>query len=145
MKKILTVFLIALFGATFVYAGKVELGSAAEPQLYLVKIDASWCGACKALKEPLAELKTELADQPVLFVTLDFTDDNAIKQTTLHVDALKIRSAVDANTATGNVLLLNARNGELIAVLTRNESVAEMKEAVEAALLTQEKGSGVRL
>jgi thiol-disulfide isomerase/thioredoxin len=47
---------------------------ATAPKVIVIKYHAEWCGKCKALAGPLAEARANLADQPVLFVTFDFTD-----------------------------------------------------------------------
>lgn len=71
-------------GAAIDAAAAPALASAANeaeaPTLLVVKFHADWCGKCRALSQPLADAKDQLAGEPVLFLELDFTDSTSSKQ-----------------------------------------------------------------
>lgn len=133
MRKLFTVLATALFVQS-ASAGPVAFDDDLEAEVYVVKVHADWCGSCKALTEPLAQLMAELGDQPVLYVELDFTDETTTRQAVMLAEALDIDDAIAENASSGKVLLIEEDSDEVVAVLTRKNTLPEMKAAVEKAL-----------
>ena len=67
--------LALLLMASPALAGTVQVDGEGSPALYVVKVHADWCGSCKALTPVLEEVREALADDPVLFLELDVTDE----------------------------------------------------------------------
>lgn len=109
MKKLISsLFVVALVAFAWnSQAGKVEVASA-KPELIMVKVHADWCGSCKALTPRLKALGKTLEDKAVLFVTLDYTDEQTSAQATMLAAGLGIRDAIAEHNSTGTVLLIDA-------------------------------------
>lgn len=118
----LSLFLIAGSGL----AGTVEVPGDGDPALYVVKVHADWCGACTALIPVLDEVRTSLADKPVLFLELDVTDAKRTAQSRLLAAALGIEEPFKANNRTGLVLLVDPAKKAVVETLTRKNPAAEM-------------------
>ncbi len=52
--------------------------SASEPSLLVVRTTAQWCKVCKAAKDSSTDLARQLRTEPVLFITLDRTDESVL-------------------------------------------------------------------
>lgn len=124
----LSFFLIA--GSSF--AGAVEVPGDGGPALYVVKVHADWCGACTALIPVLEEVRTSLADKPVLFLELDVTDAKRTSQSRLLAAALGIEASFKANNRTGLVLLIDPDKKAVVETLTRKNPAAEMTGKIKA-------------
>jgi len=106
----------------------------ASPKLMVVKFHADWCGSCKAIQPTLEEVATELDGQPVLFTTLDFTNDATVKQAGFMAAELGLSEAVNTNQGTGFLLVVDAESGEVKEKLTKTQSVEEMTAKISGLL-----------
>lgn len=112
------------------WGGTVEVKGKGGAQLYVVKVHADWCGSCTALEPILTEVKTSLADKPVLFVTLDVTDAAKVEASRLLAAALDIEGHMKANNKTGLVLLISAKDKKLVETLTKANAPADMVQKI---------------
>ncbi len=55
---------------------------------------ADWCGTCKALDPKIEEAREALAEEPVLCVTFDMTDEKTTRHTAMLANALQFGGAV---------------------------------------------------
>ena len=119
-------------------AGTVQVDGEGSPALYVVKVHADWCGSCKALAPVLEEVRESLADEPVLFLELDVTDEARTAQARLLTAALGIENHLKANNKTGLVLLINPGDNALLETLTRKNSTDEMVGKIKGHIATTE-------
>lgn len=130
--------LALLLMASPALAGTVQVDGEGSPALYVVKVHADWCGSCKALAPVLEEVRESLADDPVLFLELDVTDEARTAQARLLTAALGIEDHLKANNKTGLVLLINPGDNALLETLTRKNSADEMVGKIKGHLATTE-------
>ncbi len=123
-------------------AGTVEVEGQGEPDLYVVKVHADWCGSCKALAPILDEVRGAVGEESVLFLKLDVTDAALTSQSRLLAAALDIEEIFKANNKTGLVLLVDPAGNTLLEVLTGENSAAEMTAKIQAHLAAMEKEEG---
>lgn len=130
--------LALLLMASPALAGTVQVDGEGRPALYVVKVHADWCGSCKALAPVLEEVRESLADEPVLFLELDVTDEARTAQARLLTAALGIEDHLKANNKTGLVLLINPGDNALLETLTRKNSADEMVGKIQGHIATTE-------
>ena len=128
--------LALLLMASPALAGTVQVDGEGRPALYVVKVHADWCGSCKALTPVLEEVRESLADEPVLFLELDVTDEARTAQARLLTAALGIEDHLKANNKTGLVLLIDPGDNALLETLTRKNSADEMVGKIEGHIAT---------
>lgn len=130
--------LALLLMASPALAGTVQVDGEGSPALYVVKVHADWCGSCKALAPVLEEVRESLADEPVLFLELDVTDEARTAQARLLTAALGIEDHLKANNKTGLVLLIDPGDNALLETLTRKNSADEMVGKIQGHIATTE-------
>jgi thiol-disulfide isomerase/thioredoxin len=119
-------------------ASLMHQAAAAEPQLLISKFHADWCGSCKVLEEPFAQLKQRFGEAPVLFLVFDFTDATRTHQSQLLAAALGMQDILNDYPGTGFMLLIDPAN-QTIMRLTVDQSFDAMAAAVQKALDAQPK------
>lgn len=135
LKYVLTLAALAfLLAPAPALAGTVPVEGEGDPALYVVKVHADWCGSCTALAPILEEVQAGVADQPVLFVQLDVTDEALTSQARLLAAALDVEALFKANNKTGLVLLINAQDHTLLETVTKQNSAAEIVGKIETHL-----------
>jgi thiol-disulfide isomerase/thioredoxin len=106
----------------------------AAPKLLVVKYHADWCGKCKAMQAPLETARAAVADEPVLFVTFDFTDTTRAKQSEYLASVLGFDDAWGQyERQTGFGLLVDPASGKVVGEL-RSPDAAAIESAIRAAL-----------
>lgn len=111
-------------------AGTVAIDGEGGPSAVVVKMHADWCPSCKALEPTLAELKAELKDEPVLFLTFDITNPVNTEQSRLLAETLGIENLIKKNNKTGLVLVYDPKTMETRHVFTKSDSMESMKEGI---------------
>ena len=111
-------------------AGTVKIDGDGGPSAVVVKMHADWCPSCKALEPTLAELKSELKDEPVLFLTLDITNPVSTEQSRLLAESLGIENLVKKNNKTGLVLVYDPETMKTKHVFTKSDSMDDMKDGI---------------
>ena len=130
--------LLALAAGFALYARAPARSAAAafdgEPAVIAATFNAQWCTSCKILKPRLLGILPEFSGRPVKFVEYDLTfgDRPALRGA---AEADGVASIYDRfSSATGYTLLVEARTGDVVDMLTINHSRAEMRNRIEAAL-----------
>lgn len=134
---------VALAAVVFVTAGvngspKDSTRPSASPKIpavIAVRIHADWCGACKKLAPVYSELKGRTNDQPILFVTLDMTDEATRQQAeylagVLGLDRLWFKQAKK----TGSVVLLDGKRKRVVSTMAAPFNLKSMETAVRKAI-----------
>lgn len=127
-----------LFTTAPAFAGTVEVEGEGAPALYVVKVHADWCGSCKALVPILDEVRETMSSEPVLFLTLDVTDEDRTGQARLLAAALGIEQHLKANNKTGLVLVINPSDKALMETLTKENTADEMIGKIEGHIAANE-------
>ena len=104
------------------YNGRLA-GSNTTPNLVAVQIHADWCARSPEVAPIFTDLLTEYGNEPVLFLTLDITDDVRRGQAELLAASLGVSQAFDPPFESGMIKLIDRRNDTLLASITgRGES-----------------------
>jgi thiol-disulfide isomerase/thioredoxin len=104
------------------------------PKLYAVVFHADWCPVCKAMKPSLTQLKEDLKNKPVRFVSFDFTSDATKANTKQVARDLGLQKILAGNNGTGFVILVNPETEMEVGRLTRRQDEKEMLATVEKHL-----------
>lgn len=108
-----------------------ESTSVQEPKVFVVKYDADWCFACKELDTILPDVKKALADEAVLFVTLDLTDDTSKKHTEMLVSVLGIQEDwAEMKGSTGLINVIDPETKERLTQLNMVHSAETMVDMI---------------
>ncbi len=106
----------------------------AVPRLVAVQIHADWCARSPEVAPIFTELLTQYGNEPVLFVTLDITDDVRREQAKLLSAALGIPQALDEPFESGMIKLIDRESHSLLAAVTGREQVVELELRIAEAL-----------
>ncbi len=104
------------------------------PRFVAVFFEADWCASCKALAPKLTQARqqAQLENADILFISLDLTDESTSHQAGMLAASLGLKELyIQNNGKTGYVAIVDASSGEIIAKLTKNNSVAEMINAID--------------
>ncbi len=112
-------------------------GATAFPKLVAVKVHADWCARSPTVAPIFAELTEQYGNQPVLFVTLDITDEKKRRQARYLTSSLGIDWVHDESIESGTIMLIDREQGEVLAILTDLEQVPRMVSALASALPRQ--------
>ncbi|MCK4412553.1 MAG: hypothetical protein KAY32_03310 [Candidatus Eisenbacteria sp.] len=104
------------------------------PRLVAVKIHADWCARTPEVAPIFDDMTTKYGNQPILFVTLDITDDTGRRQARYLTENLGISSVYDDPFESGMVKLIDRQDGQVLAVLTGEEQRPRMEGALAQAL-----------
>lgn len=106
---------------------------ARDAKLIAVKFHADWCGKCKSLEKPLAELRTLAAEDAVLFLTVDLTDPKNTRQAEYLLSAIGAAGLWEEyGRKTGFVLVLDAGNKKVVGTIQAGGSAAQMRETLRS-------------
>ena len=104
------------------------------PRLVAVKIQADWCARTPVVAPIFDDMTAEYGNQPILFVTLDITDETGRQQARYMAANLGISSVYDDPFESGMVKLIDRQDGRVLSVLTGEEHRPKMKGALALAL-----------
>ncbi len=109
------------------------------PKLIAVMFHSDYCGSCKAMEPRIKDAAEKLTDKPVLFVTLDLTDDKTKKQAELLAGALGLDKVWSENhTRTGFMKLVNADSKEAVETITVRHQAGDIVDKAAAAIEAQQ-------
>ena len=111
-----------------------ESASLLTPKLVAVKIRADWCARTPDVAPIFDDLTTKYGNQPILFVTLDITDETGRQQARHMAANLGISSVYDDPFESGMVKLIDRQDGQVLAVLTGEEHRPKMEGVLAQAL-----------
>ena len=124
---------LVLLAFTLGYNGSAAR-STATPGLVAVQIHADWCARSPEVAPIFTDLLTEYGNEPVLFVTLDITDDVRRGQAELHAESLGIPQAFDQPFESGMIKLIDRRNDTLLASITGRDESAKFELVLAKSL-----------
>jgi thiol-disulfide isomerase/thioredoxin len=133
-------FIFALLLAPAVVAEQPPVGAelpstVSETRIIAVKMDADWCGKCRAMNPKLDAVMPEFMDDPILFVKFNMTDEFATRQAGLLADRLNLASLFKEHQGrTGYMVLLDAGSGKTIKTLTSDLDESQLKAEIRAVL-----------
>lgn len=106
-----------------------------KPKVVGVLFYADWCASCKALDPKLDEVKKQFMDQPIYFTRVDLTDDCTKKQSGMLAEWVGLGEIYREHASkTGFMLLIDPQTKKVLSKLTKAQSEAELKAAMEDAL-----------
>ncbi len=106
-----------------------------KPKVVGVLFYAGWCASCKALDPKLDEAKKQFMDQPIYFTRVDMTDDCTKKQSGMLAEWVGLGEIYREHAPkTGFMLLIDPQTKTVLSKLTKAQSEAELKAAMEDAL-----------
>ena len=108
----------------------------AAPQILAVKFHGDWCGSCKKMGPVFTDLQNKLDGLPVLFVTLDLTNNTTRHQSSLMASALGLGRAYVENPGTGFILLIDSKSRQVVKKLTANMTLKEMAVEIQTLIKT---------
>jgi len=111
----------------------VKTAEVNKPKLLAVKFYADWCGTCKQLDPGLNKVISKFEDKPVLFVTMDLTDDFRTNQSKMLANSLGFGKIFKENQGTGFVLLLDPVKFKVLGQIDPSQTPAEMIKKVDIA------------
>ena len=116
----------------------VSAVSMADPgKPFVVKLHARWCPYCLMQKDEWSQIEATYAGR-VNFVVLDFTNERATERSRSEAERLNLGSFFDEYSgATGLVVVLDARTKDVLAEVGGNQTFAEYRAAIDAALTTR--------
>ena len=106
----------------------------ATPKLVAVQIHADWCARSPRVAPIFAELLTEYGNEPVLFVTLDITDDVRREQAKLLSSTLGISQAFEEPFQSGMIKLIDREHNTVLAAITGRDEAGEFEARIVEAL-----------
>ena len=124
---------LVLLAFTVGYNGNLARSNTT-PGLVAVQIHADWCARSPEVAPIFTELLTEYGNEPVLFVTLDITDDVRRGQAELLAESLGIPQAFDQPFESGMIKLIDRRNDTLLASITGRDESAEFELVLAESL-----------
>lgn len=131
MKKLIVLGVFILFSTQFVSAQSNQKEGS---KLMILKFHADWCGSCKVIAPVLKDLKGQLSDRPIVFIELDFTNNETKHQVSLLASDLAISEIVNANKGTGFLLVVDSKTKTVKGKLTKDQSAKEMSTLIESFL-----------
>lgn len=106
-----------------------------KPKVVGVLFYADWCASCKVLDPKLDEVKKQFMDQPIYFTRVDLTDDCTKKQSGMLAEWVGLGEIYREHASkTGYMLLIDPQTKKVLSKLTKAQSEAELKAAMEDAL-----------
>ena len=128
-------FAVTTLVATSAFAGHVSIDNPeVEPEVIVLKIHADWCPLCKGNTKPLNEAKEEFKGKPVLFLKLDITNKDTIKQSVLLAQAVGVEKVLMDNSNTGTIVVVDAESKKAVEVINGIMKTEVYVDAINKAL-----------
>lgn len=99
-------------------------------QLVAIKLHADWCNRCPLIAPIFDRIEREYGTRPVLFITLDLTDDVQRRQSEQLADALGVRWLLDREHRTGIIVLVDRTAKEILAVASEPDDWPLLASAI---------------
>jgi len=129
--------LLGIFVLVFAVMFSMAHAASQKPEVIGVLFYADWCGSCKVLDPAIekARGKSDLDNNPILFVRLDLTNATTRHQSELMAQTLGMGDFYEKNAGkTGFMLLVDADTKEVISTLTKAVDANEISDKVNAAI-----------
>jgi thiol-disulfide isomerase/thioredoxin len=103
------------------------------PKLMVVKFHADWCRICRAMGPVFEDLQNKMDGQNILFVKLDFTNNQTKHQANMLGAALGIAPVLKANyRRTGFILIIDPKTKKVLQKLTKDDDVYAMEAKIKS-------------
>jgi len=103
------------------------------PKLMVVKFHADWCRICRAMGPVFEDLKNKMDGQNILFVKLDFTNNQTKHQANMLGAALGIAPILKKNyRRTGFILIIDPKTKKVLQKLTKDDDVYAMEAKIKS-------------
>ncbi len=99
-------------------------------QLVAIKLHADWCNRCPLIAPIFDRIEREYGTKPVLFITLDLTDDARRRQSEQLADALGVRWLLDREHRTGIIALVDRTAKQILAVASEPDDWPLLASAI---------------
>ena len=106
----------------------------AAPRLVAVRLHADWCGRCPEIGPIFTQIMNQYRNEPVQFVTLDFTNEATRQRAQTLATALRIDWLATRSFETGMIKLVDTDKRETLAILTARGDLPRMTDALALAL-----------
>lgn len=127
-------FIVTSLTLSLSYGGGHASQTNSTPKVLVLKFHADWCGSCRAMGPVLRDLQNKMDGKPILFSTLDRTNQSTSHQAQMLASALGIQKTYATTPGTGFLLVLDANSKEVLARLTKKQSVKEMSKVIQEFL-----------
>ncbi len=125
----------APFGAIKAYAQEEpSKEQALSPKVIAATFSSAWCSSCKVLEPRLDAVAKAVTQEPISFLSLDFTFGQRQEHKNLAQENGFLAAYEQYKGGTGFALLLDARSGAVIDVLTKSHSKNAMRAALHRAI-----------
>jgi len=105
------------------------------PKLVVVKFHADWCRICRAMGPVFEDLQNKMDGQNILFVKLDFTNNQTKHQANMLGAALGIAPILKKNyRRTGFILIIDPKTKKVLQKLTKDDDVYAMEAKIKSHL-----------
>lgn len=104
------------------------------PRLVAVNIRADWCRRSPQVALIFDEFTEKYSNQPILFVTMDITDDDSRLQARYLASSMNIDRVFREPFESGMIKVVDWRRGAVLATLTGKEQVPAMEGLLAQAL-----------
>ena len=103
------------------------------PTLMVVKFHADWCRICRAMGPVFEDLQNKMDGQNILFVKLDFTNNQTKHQANMLGAALGIAPILKKNyRRTGFILIIDSKTKKVLQKLTKDDDVYAMEAKIKS-------------
>lgn len=135
---VITLLAVAVIDVSLVAAGGGESKrmerQAQSPQLIAVRFHADWCAVCKQLVPNYAKLISDSRNLPVLFVTLDMTNEITRRQSEYLASSLGIADLwAEQGNRVGVIKLLDAASKDVLASISAGDDLQRIESVIRTA------------
>jgi hypothetical protein len=111
------------------------------PRLVAVNIRADWCLRTPEVTPIFETLTERYGDEPILFLTMNVTEDADRRQARYMATAMGIEQVFDEPFESGMIKLIDRESATVVAMLTGEEDVPEMENLLAQVIPTDLHGS----
>jgi len=105
------------------------------PKLMVVKFHADWCRICRAMGPIFEDLQNKMDGKNILFIRLDFTNNQTKHQAHMFGQVLGIAPVLKANyRRTGFILIIDPKTKKVLQKLTKDDDVYAMEAKIKSHL-----------
>ena len=106
---------------------------AAAPDVIAIDFYADWCGFCQQMADDREQIREQLAEQPVLFLTFDHTTEHDVQKSAYHAGMLGLDDIWSTHGGkTGRMIVIDPETGQQIAKLNHENDLDDMKSTITA-------------
>lgn len=110
--------------------GSREIQNPVSVQLIAIKLHADWCNRCPLVAPIFDRIEREYGTKPVLFITLDLTNDVRRRQSEQLADALGVRWLLDQEHRTGIIALVDRTAKKILAIASEPDDGPLLASAI---------------